>query len=79
MRAKFKAFPAVYFNTVCTEHNCKVHIYVEASKNYGSIDVIGGQITTQRCEQGGPPTEAPCTAMWEVIISAPGDIIITQT
>lgn len=76
MRVKLKAFPAVYFYMTCAEHNCKINVRVEGSKDFGSINVIGGQITTLSCDTGGPVDSATCLGSWEMVISATGDVAV---
>lgn len=72
MRIKLNAFPVVYFNAICTRHNCAVDLHVNGDESHV------GQITSIRCTHGDEPLIADCTENWELIISGGGDITITR-
>lgn len=78
MQVILKAFPAFYFFTTCSKHQCKVEVHVEESKGFQSSSVIGGQVMTLRCLEGGSAGADGCEDSWEVAISGGGDIRITH-
>lgn len=78
MKLKIRAFPAVYMNTACSRHLCKVVGRVDVVKNFGDEEVVGAQIMTLRCVIGGYPGEnqQDCSGDWELQISGPGPLIV---
>lgn len=78
MQILLNPFPAVYINLQCKKHQCSVEIHIEPSKKFDTTEVIGAQITTLKCKEGGPVQFTDCMDSWEMSILGGGDVTITQ-
>lgn len=74
MQVKVNAFPAVYINTFCSKHECSVEIVNREQKKYNTTAVIGLEIRTLQCKEGG----TDCTDFWYMTILSSGDVTVSQ-
>ena len=76
MEIKVKAFPKVFINTICTEHDCSVEVDVAKVQKFNTTQTIASTFTTMRCLIGGPASETNCAGNWELQILAGGEVTI---
>lgn len=79
MHVKLHAFPVVYFTLRCVKHDCWVEVGVIGSTDRSDRHVIAGSLTAMRCEKGGAPAQSNCSHTWEISISGPGDVTVTNS